>query len=317
MNKNKTAAATTGLPKRDSRFMRALKRDWQLYLFVLPAVIYLFIFNYLPMYGVQIAFRDYSAAKGITGSTWVGFKHFERFFNSYQFWPLLKNTVLLSLYQLIATFPLPILLALMLNTVKHQAFKRTVQTVTYMPHFISAVVLVSIMSIMLSPRTGVVNYAIQALGMEPKLFMGEPSYYKHLYVWSSVWQGTGWSSIIYIAALSGISPELYEACKVDGATRFQQMRHVDLPGILPTAIILFIMSAGQIMSLGFEKAYLLQNPLNETSQEIIATYTYKIGLLQNQYSYSSAIGLFNTVVNVILIVFVNQVSKKLTDTSLW
>ena len=315
----KTKLSTGGIKPlgRESRFKKILKRDYQLYLFVLPAVIYLIIFNYIPMYGVQIAFKDYSPVGGITGSEWVGFKHFMRFFSSYQFWPLIKNTIVLSLYNIIASFPLPIILALMLNAVKSKRFKSLVQTVTYMPHFISTVVMVGMILIFLSPRTGFVNYIIQLFGGEPILFMGEPSYYKHIYVWSGVWQSTGWASIIYIAALSSISPELYEAAEIDGASRIRKIIHIDIPGILPTAVILFIMSAGSMMSMGFEKAYLLQNPLNESTQEIIATYTYKIGMINQQYSYSAAIGLFNTVVNVILLVFVNQVSKRLTETSLW
>lgn len=300
-----------------SNFMRVLKRDYQLYLFVLPAVVFLFIFNYLPMYGVQIAFKNFTAAKGIWGSPWVGFEYFERFFRSSQCWTTISNTIILSLYQMIANFPIPIILALMLNHVQHKKFKSFVQTVTYAPHFISMVVLVGVINIILSPRTGFVNYIIQAFGGEPRLFMGMPGAYKHIYVWSGVWQTTGWSSIIYIAALSSVNPELYEACDVDGASRMQKIIHVDLPSILPTAVIMFIMNAGHMMSLGFEKAYLLQNPLTEQAQEIIATYVYKVGLIQTQYSYSTAINLFNTVVNILLLVIVNQVSKRLTETSLW
>lgn len=300
-----------------NRFQKIIKRDYQLYLLALPAILYLFIFNYIPMYGVQIAFKDFVAVKGIFGSEWVGLKHFERFFYSYQFWNTMKNTIGLSVYQLIASFPISILLALLLNQVRHKRFKSLAQTVTYAPHFISMVVLVGMLSMILSPRTGFINYIIQFFGGEPRLFMGEPESYKNIYVWSGIWQNTGWASIIYIAALSSINPELYEACRVDGANRLQQIQHVDIPGIMPTAIIMFILEMGKMMNVGFQKAYLLQNPLTAQSQEIISTYVYKVGLLNTQYSYSAAIGLFNTIVNIILLVAANNISKKLTQNSLW
>lgn len=299
------------------KIIKCLKRDYQLYLLALPAVLYLFIFCYIPMYGVQIAFKNYIASKGIWGSEWVGLEYFRRFFRSAQCWLLIKNTLTLGIYQLIAGFPIPILLALLLNHVRNKKFKSVVQTMTYAPYFISVVVLVGMINIILSPRSGFINHIIQLLGAEPRLFMGEPGCYKHIYVWSGVWQSTGWNSIIYMAALSSVSPELYEACDVDGANRLQKIIHVDLPSIIPTAVILFILNAGSMMSVGFEKAYLMQNALTEQSQEIISTYVYKVGLIQNQYSYSTAIGLFNTAVNIILLIIVNYVSQKLTETSLW
>lgn len=302
---------------RKEKIGRQFKRDYQLYLLALPAVIYLFIFVYIPMYGVQIAFKNYVAVKGIWGSSWVGLDYFSRFFRSPQCGLLIKNTLILGIYQLIAGFPLPIILALLLNHVRSKRFKSVVQTVTYAPYFISVVVLVGMINIILSPRSGFVNYIIQMFGAEPRLFMGEPAAYKHIYVWSGVWQSMGWNSIIYMAALSAVSPELYEACDVDGANRLQKIIHVDIPSILPTAAILFIMNSGSIMGIGFEKAYLMQNALTEQTQEIISTYVYKVGLIQNQYSYSTAIGLFNSGVNIIMLIIVNGISKKLTETGLW
>lgn len=269
------------------------------------------------MYGVTIAFKDFNAIKGILGSPWVGFDHFVRFFHSYQFWPLIKNTITISLYQLIAGFPVPIILAILLNQTRNKRFKSLVQTVTYAPHFISVVVLVGMLLIFLSPRTGFINHWIQAFGGQAILFMGEPTYFKSIYVLSGIWQNTGWASIIYLAALASISPELYEAAKVDGASKWKQILHIDLPGIMPTAIIIFILNVGQIMNVGFQKLYLMQNPLTESSQEIISTYVYKIGLISNQYSYSTAINLFNSVINILLLVLVNYISKRVSQTSLW
>ena len=284
---------------------------------MIPVVVYLFIFAYIPIYGVQIAFRDFNAADGITGSPWVGFQNFTRFFNSFQFWNILKNTLVLSLYGLIAGFPIPILLALMVTQVRREGFKKFVQTVTYAPHFISEVVVVGMLFLFLSPTSGIVNIGLGKLGVQAVNFMAEPSMYKHLYVWSGVWQNMGWSSIIYIAALSSVSPELYEAARIDGASKFQQICHIDFPSILPTAMILLIMNAGSIMNQGAQKAYLMQTGTTAASQEIIATYVYKVGLIQNQFSYSSAIGLFNNLINIILLVTVNTISRKISDNSLW
>ena len=298
-------------------FIKVFKKDYQLYLLALPAIIFFVIFHYIPMYGVQIAFKDFIAVKGITGSPWVGFKHFNRFFTSFQFWRLMKNTLGISIYQLIASFPIPIIMALLLNQTRNQKFKKVVQTVTYAPHFISVVVLTGMMYIFLSPRNGIVNQLLMFLGQEPIFFLGDAKYYKSVFVFSGVWQNAGWGSIIYLAALSGINTELYEAAKVDGATKLQTIWNIDIPGIMPTAVILLIMNVGRIMDVGFQKAYLLQNPLNVSSAEIISTYIYKIGLIQSQFSYSTAIGLFNTVINIILLVSVNKFAKKIGETSLW
>ena len=298
-------------------FPAMMRRDYQLYIMMLPVVVYLFIFAYIPIYGVQIAFKDYYVGQGILGSPWVGFDNFTRFFRSFQFWNVLKNTLVLSLYGLIAGFPIPILLALMVTQVRREGFKKFVQTVTYAPHFISEVVVVGMLFIFLSPTSGIVNIGLGKLGVQAVNFLAEPSMYKHLYVWSGVWQGAGWGSIIYIAALSAVSPELYEAARIDGASKFQQIVHIDFPSILPTATILLIMNAGSIMNQGAQKAFLMQTGTTAASQEIIATYVYKVGLIQNQFSYSSAIGLFNNVINIILLVTVNTVSRRLSENSLW
>ena len=290
---------------------------WQLYAFLLPALVILILFSYVPMYGVQLAFRDYNPIMGITGSPWVGFDHFTRFFNSYQFKQLIGNTLILSLYSLIVGFPIPIILALALNQVKNSKFKKLVQTVTYAPHFISVVVLVGMLGIFFSVNGGLVNEVIKLFGGEPKLFMGEVKYFRHMYVWSGIWQSMGWSAVIYLAALSGVSPELHEAATVDGATKLQRIWNIDLPTILPTIVTLLILNCGSVMSLGFEKAFLMQNPLNMENSEIIATYVYKMGLINAEYGFSTAVGLFNSVINCILLVTVNKVSKKIGQDGLW
>ncbi|MBU3812683.1 MAG: ABC transporter permease subunit, partial [Candidatus Niameybacter stercoravium] len=270
-----------------------------------------------PMYGVQLAFRDYNPIMGITGSPWVGFDHFTRFFNSYQFKQLIGNTLILSLYSLIVGFPIPIILALALNQVKNSKFKKLVQTVTYALHFISVVVLVGMLGIFFSVNGGLVNEVIKLFGGEPKLFMGEVKYFRHMYVWSGIWQSMGWSAVIYLAALSGVSPELHEAATVDGATKLQRIWNIDLPTILPTIVTLLILNCGSVMSMGFEKAFLMQNPLNMENSEIIATYVYKMGLINAEYGFSTAVGLFNSVINCILLVTVNKVSKKIGQDGLW
>jgi len=299
------------------RFARALRRDWQLYLLCIPALIFIFVFDYGPMYGLQIAFRDFSARKGIWGSDWVGLENFMRFFRSPQFSILLKNTLGISIYSLLAGFPFPIILALILNQVRSGKFRKVVQMVLYAPHFISVVVLCGMLTVFMSPSTGILNNILASLGFDRVFFLGEASYFPHIFVWSDIWQNTGWGMIIYLAALSSISPELYEAAKIDGASKLKIIWHVDIPGILPQIVILFIMRTGSFMNVGFQKAFLLQTPLNLEASEIISTYVYKVGLLNAQFSYSTAIGLFNTVVNVILILMVNTICKKLNDTSLW
>ncbi len=299
------------------KFVRAMRRDWQLYLLCVPALLFIFVFNYGPMYGLQIAFKDFSAKQGIWGSEWVGFDNFIRFFKTPQFLTLLKNTLGISIYSLIAGFPFPIILALILNQVRSGKLRKVVQMVVYAPHFISVVVLCGMLYVFMSPSTGILNNILASLGLERVFFLGEPSYFPHIFVWSDIWQNTGWGMIIYLAALSSISPELYEAAKIDGASKLKTIWYVDIPGILPQIVILFIMRTGSFMNVGFQKAFLLQTPLNLETSEIISTYVYKVGLLNAQFSYSTAIDLFNTVVNVVLILMVNAICKKVNDTSLW
>lgn len=296
---------------------RKFLRNWQLYLFLLPSVLLIFCFNYLPMYGVQIAFKDFKPAKGIWGSDWVGLEHFLRFFRSYQFGSLIKNTLLLSLYGLLAGFPLPILFALLLNQMRFTKFKKLLQTVTSMPYFISTVVLVGMVSIFLSPSSGIYGAVCNILNLTSQNPMGDPGLFRHIYVWSGVWQGMGWGSIIYLSALSAVDPSLYEAATIDGANRFQKIINIDLPTIAPTCVISLILSAGGIMGVGFEKVYLMQNSLNLSTSEVISTYVYKVGIQSAQYSFSAAVGLFNTVINFVILVIVNQIAKRLGETSLW
>lgn len=297
-------------------FMRILKRNWVCYLFILPMLIYVIIFNYIPMYGIQLAFKDYRVADGIWGSAWVGLKHFKTFFESYQFKDLLWNTLSLSLYSLIAGFPMPIIFALLLNYITNVKLKKVVQMVTYAPHFISTVVYCGMILIFLS-SDGVINQLLKLIGIDSVAFLTNPSNFRHIYVWSGVLQNIGWGSIMYISVLTSVDPTLHEAATVDGATRFQRLLHIDLPAIVPTMVIMLIMRTGEIMDLGFEKAFLLQNNINLDYSEIIATYVYKIGIQGGQFSYSSAIGLFNNVINMVLLVVVNKIAKKVSDVSLW
>ena len=298
------------------RFARA-KRSYQLYLFLLPTLLYFAIFHYGPMYGLQIAFRDYLGALGIWGSPWVGLEHFQRFFNSAYFVNLLSNTILLSFFGLIFDFPVPILFALMLNQIGNKRYRKLVQTISYAPHFISTVVFVGIIFIFLSPSTGIVNILLDGLGLERAYFMGSSAWFRPVYVISNIWKGTGWGAIIYLATLAGINPELYEAATIDGATKMQRILHIDIPGILPTVTIMLIMRTGSIMAIGFEQAFLMQTPLNLETSEIISTYVYKVGLMGAQFSFGAAVGLFNSVVNLMLIALVNRFARSVGETSLW
>jgi len=309
--------APEAVPAKWRAFRRTFRKNWELYLLITPVVLYFFIFDYLPMYGIQIAFKNFVAAKGIWASEWIGFDHFERFFNSFYFDRLILNTLGISLYQLAIGFPIPLILALLLNEVGNRHFKRFVQTVTYAPHFLSTVVMVGLIIIFLSPQNGIINHLIAFFGGERISFMTEPGWFKSIYVFSGVWQGMGWSSIIYLAALAGIDPTLHEAAKVDGASRLQRIWKINLPGIMPTVVILLILNVGQIMGVGFEKIYLMQNDLNIESSEVISTYVYTQGILGAQYSFSAAVGLFNSLVNLVLLVLVNRIAKKVNETSLW
>lgn len=305
---------------RRSDLPHRIKKNWRLYLFLLVPVAYILIFAYVPMAGLQLAFKRFNAADGIWGSPWVGMEQFQRFFSSYQFERVLKNTLTLSLYGLLAGFPFPILLALILNSLRSGRYRKTAQTITYLPYFISTVVLVGILAQVLNPRVGLVaNITMAFSGGEPANLMASPDAFPHLYVWSGVWQAMGYNSIIYIAALSGVDPNLHEAAQIDGANRFQRVLHIDFPAILPTATILLILNAGQLMNVGFEKAYLMQNSMNQSASEVISTYVYKVGLAASvtDFSYATAIGLFNSVVNMVLIVLVNFASKRLNGNSLF
>ena len=294
-----------------------LRDNWTIYLMVLIPLVWLIIFCYVPMGGIQLAFKTFKAKLGIWDSPWIGFKNFERFFKSYSFRTILWNTISINVYSLAVGFPIPIIFALFLNYLRQRKLKKTVQMVSYAPYFISTVVMCGMIIIFLDKDTGAVNQLLRLLGMDGVNFMGTPAYFKDIYVWTSVWQGMGWSSVIYFAALSGISPELHEAAKCDGATKFQIIRYIDFPSILPTATIQLILSCGSILSIGFEKAFALQNDLNTSVSEIISTYVYKVGMIDNNMSYSSAIGLFNTMVNLVILIIVNKAADKMSGTSLF
>ena len=306
-------------PLQPDSWRRDFRVNYQLYLLLAIPLLWVIVFRYAPMYGVQIAFKKFSAARGITGSEWVGLRYFQKFFQSYQFQRVVVNTLVLSLYQLVAGFPVPIVLALALNSARNRALKKSVQMITYTPHFISTIVLVGMLMQFLSPRVGVVNKLVASLGGAPVDFFGVPEYFRSLYVWSGVWQNAGWGTIIYLAALSAIDPSLHEAAVMDGAGKLRRILFIDLPGIMPTATILLILNFGRVMDIGFEKVFLMQNPLNMRVAEIISTYVYKIGLASARadFSYAAAIGLFNSLINFALIVGVNRVAKRMGDTSLW
>jgi len=294
---------------------------WQLYLFLLIPVAYIITFAYVPMAGLQIAFKKFDLRLGITGSPWVGLEYIIKFITAYQFQRVLVNTVSIQLYGLIAEFPFPIIFALVLNTIHNKRLKKTIQTITYMPYFISVVVLVSMMMQLFNPLTGVYGSVSRFFtGHAPDDLFGSPAAYPHLFVWSYIWQNFGYSSIIYIAALSTVNPDLHEAAQIDGASRLQRIRHVDIPCILPTVVIMLILRMGQLLNMGFEKSYLMQNSLNLRKSEVISTFIYKKGLgsgSSNDYSYATAVGMFNSVINTFLILTVNSISKKVGETSLW
>lgn len=298
---------------------KQMLRHWQLYLVLLIPVVLLIIFSYGPMYGLQIAFRNYKAKLGFWGSPWVGLKYFKDFFSTPDCARLIRNTFSISIYSLIAGFPIPILLALMLNECTDVKFKKTVQMVTYAPHFISTVVMCSIILLVVSAgKNGILNNILALFGMKERIdFISKAGMFQSIYVWSGVWQGMGYGSIVYLAALSGIDPSLHEAAVVDGASKLRRIWHIDLPGIMPTIIILLILNCGSLMNVGYEKVLLLQNDLNKETSRIISIYVYQLGLEQAQYSFSTAVGLFNSVVNTTLLVGVNFIARRLSETSLF
>lgn len=298
------------------RFIRRFIRDWRLYVLISIPLAYLIIFSYFPMYGVQIAFRDFRPKLGITGSEWVGLKWFKQFLGDRQFVSVFSNTVILSLYSLFASFPLPVIFALTLNCLTNDKYKKTVQTIAYLPHFISTTVMVSIVTMLLSPVCGAYGNLFRLFGGEgyPVDFRATAGAFRHLYVWSGVWQNLGWSSIIYTSALSAVSMELHEAAMIDGATRFKRVIHIDIPTILPTIGMMFLMKVTELIGVGFEKAYMLQSKLNLSTSEVLSTYTYKYGMSSfRDYSFGSAVGLFNTLVNLMLLLIANTITKKASD----
>ncbi len=310
-----------GTRKRTAGLKAKFKNSLGLYLLLLPSLILMLVFSYVPMYGIVIAFKDYNSVQGIIGSPWTtdyGFKHFIRFFESYNFWTLIKNTLTISVYSLIVGAICPVVLALFVNEVQNKPYKRFIQTISYSPYFISCVVIVGMLFCFLNVERGFINKFAQLFnGGEPIYFLSDPKYFSHIYVWSGVWQSTGWASIIYLGTLSSVDPCLHEAAQLDGASRMQRLWHINLPAILPVFTIQLILSVGNIMSIGFEKAYLLQTDGNLASSEIIATYVYKISLQRKQYSFGTAVGLFNAIINIILLVTVNWVSKKIGQETLW
>ncbi|MBP1933296.1 ABC transporter permease [Ammoniphilus resinae] len=311
--------SVTYVKPREKTTIQKLKQSWRLYVLLILPLVYLALFKYAPMFGAIIAFKDYQVSKGILGSDWVGFKHFLRFFHWYDFWRVMWNTISLSFYQLVASFPLPIILALSINYVKNQFFKKSVQMISYAPHFISVVVMVGMILLFFAPRTGIISNILVLFGFADINWMGKPEYFQSIYVWSGVWQNVGFSCIIYLAALSSIDPSLHEAAVVDGASKLRRIWHIDLPGIMPIAIILLILNFGNMMELGFEKVLLMQNPLNLRTSEVIDTYVYKVGLVSEaaNFSYSSAIGLFRNIINLILLLLINRMARKAGQASLW
>jgi putative aldouronate transport system permease protein len=321
IGKNKSMRAITRSKPQDKDkarrlLLRDIMRDRQLYLLLLLPLLYVAVFKYGPMYGLQIAFKDYLIRTGFWGSPWVGLKHFKQFMGSYYFPRLLGNTIGISLYSMIAGFFPPIILAIAFNECRMNFMKKAVQLITYAPHFLSTVVVVGIITQVLSTN-GMINTLIAAMGRSRITFLGEAGLFKSIYVWSGVWQGTGYSSIIYLAALAGINPELQEVAYIDGANIWQRIWHVDIPGILPTAIILLIVNTAGLLNVGFEKVYLLQNPLNMSASDVISTYTYRMGLVDMNYSMATAVGLFQSLISFAFMITVNQISRKLSETSLW
>lgn len=309
-------AGQTPRRRTTSPLNRAL-RSWQLYVLLLPAAIYVLVFKYWPMYGAQIAFRNYNPADGFAGSQWVGLDHFIRFVGSFQFERLIANTLSVNALGLLIAFPVPIVLALIVNQLQSERFKKFTQTVLYAPSFISVVVIVGMIHLLFSPRSGIVNNAIELFNGQPVFFMGMPEWFRPLYIGSDIWQNAGFSMIVYLAALTAIDPALHEAARVDGANKWQRIWHIDIPGILPVVTILFILAIGNLFNLGFEKVLLMQTDLNLQTSEVIQTYVYKAGLQQAQFSYSAAIGLFNSLINLLLLLTFNWIARRANQSSLW
>ena len=321
MGRQKADAASLGRPKK-RKLSQRIADNWQMYVFLALPLIWLLVFKYQPMYGTIIAFKKYNIRKGIFGSPWIGFENFVKFFNSYQFGRVVGNTLYLSVVQMVLTFPIPIVFALLLNSIRRPRFKSAVENITYMPHFISTVVLVGILNRVLDINTGMINNLLESIGIryDTNFFMGGHNF-RMLYILSGVWQSTGWGSIIYMAALSSVDPELHEAATIDGASRVRRVWYIDVPTIVPTIAITLILRCGSLMSIGFDKAYLMQNDTNLVASEVISTYVYKIGLTTesgpSNLSYATAIGMFNSVVNLIALLTVNKIADKVSGSGLW
>ena len=313
MSKGTSAAASVAMPpvRRGKSLGRRILEHWQLYLLLLVPVVITVIYKYIPMYGVQIAFRDFKASRGFLGSEWVGWAWFERFFTAPTFSRMIRNTVLLSFYSLLWSFPIPIILALAMNQMRFKRYRRVVQTVLYAPHFISIMVVCGMIRIFLSPSGGLLNLL---LGTKID-FLTEASAFRTIYIVSGIWQEAGWGTIVYLATLSTVDPALYEAAKIDGASMFQRIVHIDFPALVPMAVLMLIMSAGSLMNVGFEKVWLLQTDLNKATSDVIAVYVYQQGIENAKYSYATAVGLFNTVINIALLFIVNTIAKKAADVS--
>lgn len=304
-------------PKEKGSTLLKMKRSWQLWVLASMAFVVVFVFAYIPMYGVVIAFQRFRQVDGFFGSEWVGLLHFRTFINGPHFWRLVRNTVAINVYQLIAAFPMPILLALAFNELKDGKIKKISQTITYAPHFISVVVFSGMIIAFMSPSTGIINNIINFFGFDSIRFLERPELFRHVYVWTGIWQGVGWGTVIYLAALSGVDPTLHEAAIMDGATRLQRNWHINIPSILPTIIILLIMQIGTLMSVGFERMFLLHNAMNALTSETIPIYVFQVGLMGGAFSFGAAIGLFNSAINAILLITVNKVTKKITEVGLW
>lgn len=307
----------TKVPKKKINYAVYFKNNWQLYVLILPAIIYFIVFNYMPLYGIQIAFKDFKAVFGISGSKWVGFKHFENFFHAYYFKRLLANTLLLNVYNLLWSFPVPIILAILLNQIKGPKIKRFIQTSIYVPYFISTVVLAGMLYIFLSPTSGISNILRQALGMKAVDVMSDAKAFRTIYIVSGIWQSAGWGTILYIASLSGVDPSLYEAAEIDGASIWQKIRYIDVPSIVPVIVMVFILDCGKLLSSNTDKALVMQTAGNIPTSDIIGVYVYNVGLGSGQFSYTTAIGLFINIINFIIIITANQISKKISDVGLF
>ncbi len=303
--------------QRANKWMDTLKKEKALWLLVLPGILWYLIFAYAPMFGLVIAFQDFSPFKGFIGSSWVGFAWFQQFFHSQFFGRLIRNTLLLNIYNILFSFPVPIILALLLNEIQHSWYKKTMQTISYLPHFVSTVVVVGMLTNFLSPVGGIVNRMIERLGGESINFMIKPGWFRPLYIISGIWQEAGWGSIIYLAALSGIDTQLYEASIVDGANKWKQLWHISIPGILPTIIIMLIMNMGHILSIGYEKIILMYNSSTYETADVINTYVYRRGILSGEYSFGTAVGLFQSAISFVFVIAANRISKRVTEVSLW